>query len=267
MDYTEQNRRAWNQVQPIHLRERPGNLRDEVGAEDFSTLDSVARAAFERIGLQDKSVAQFSCNNGRELISVLKAGARTGVGFDIADAFVSEARELAALSQVDATFVRANVLSLPSGYEESFDLGFSTIGTLHWLENLECFFREVASTLKPGGVFFLYEMHPILDVFGNTDADPGYEPDRPEKPLFNYFETDPWMGEDGLDYYGNTEYTAETSIGFRHQMGEILTSLAKAGLVLEELREYPHDISNGFASLAQLGVFPASYTLRASKQV
>ena len=265
MDYTEQNRRAWNQVQPIHLRERPNDLKAEVGAPDFNTLDAVAREAFAQIGLRDKSVAQFSCNNGRELISVLKAGAVSGVGFDIADAFIAEARELAVLGNVDANFVRANVLSLPSGYEECFDLGFATIGTVQWLENLERFFKEVAATLKPGGTFFLYEMHPILDVFGNTEADPGYDPECPEKPLFTYFETDPWMGEEGLDYYGQTNYEAETSIGFRHQMGEILTALAQAGLILEELCEYPHDISDGFASLADLGLFPASYTLRARK--
>ncbi len=50
-----------------------------------------AGAQLGRIGVAGKAVGQLCCNNGRELLSVVKIGARSGVGFDLAENFIAEA--------------------------------------------------------------------------------------------------------------------------------------------------------------------------------
>jgi hypothetical protein len=119
----------------------------------------------------------------------------------------------------------------------------------------------VARTLRPGGHCFLYEMHPILEIFGTHPKEPGFDPAQTDKALYAYFETAPWIESDGLDYYSGTPYAGETTIAFRHRLGEIVTAAAQAGLTLLELEEHPHDISNLFGELAARRRFPACFTL------
>ena len=65
---------------------------------------------------------------------MLNMGAAYGVGFDISDAFIEEARELAALAWVNCDFVPTDVLAIPEEYHARFDLVFISIGALTWLQ-------------------------------------------------------------------------------------------------------------------------------------
>ena len=163
--YTEANRAKWNKQADIHARVTLEGLLERVSAPDFSTFDEVERAVFERIRLEGKAVAQPSCNNGRELISVKKAGAGRCVGFDISEKFTEQGERLAQAGGVDIEFVRTSVYDIPHEYDAQFDLVYVTIGALGWLPDMAAYFKVIARLLKPGGDLFLYEMHPILDMF------------------------------------------------------------------------------------------------------
>ena len=78
-DYAERNREAWNQVTPIHQQQRKTDLQEAVKSDTFSTLDDTEKGIFDRLSVKQKSVAQLCCNNGQELISVVKSGAAYGV--------------------------------------------------------------------------------------------------------------------------------------------------------------------------------------------
>ncbi len=74
-DYTEANRRAWNETAELHGKSQLPRLLESFRDPSFSTLDTIEREVFEAIGLGGKRVAQLSCNNGRELLSVVRFGA------------------------------------------------------------------------------------------------------------------------------------------------------------------------------------------------
>ena len=77
--FVQANHAMWNRTADVYRSEGFDKLLAVIGQPDFTTFDQVERHVFSKIGLQDKDVAQLGCNNGRELVSVKKAGARRGV--------------------------------------------------------------------------------------------------------------------------------------------------------------------------------------------
>ncbi len=150
-DYAERNREAWNQATAIHQQQRKMNLEEAVKSASFSTLDDIEKAIFKKLSVKNKTVAQLCCNNGRELISVLKLGAAYGVGFDISDEAIKEAQLLGSLSNVSCKFVRTNVYDIDEAYFNRFDIVYITIGALCWLDDLPRFFRIVSCHNFCGG--------------------------------------------------------------------------------------------------------------------
>jgi len=129
-NYTEINREAWNQVAKLHQKASKEKLITQVQLEDFSTLDPVEKEIFNNMSLKGKKVAQLCCNNGQELISVIKSGAEAGVGFDISDEAISEAKEYAGLASVNCDFIRTNIYEISNEFNNSFDIVYITVGTL-----------------------------------------------------------------------------------------------------------------------------------------
>ena len=263
-NYAEHNRAAWNQVTPIHQQHRKLNLQEAVQAADFSVLDEIETAIHKRLGLTQKRVAQLCCNNGRELISVLKLGAISGVGFDIADEAIKEATLLGALSKTNCEFVRANIYEIDRAYFNRFDLVFTTIGALCWFDDLERFFAIAAQLLRTNGHLFIYEMHPILDLFA-LPGEEAYEAEQELKLAYSYFRREPFINANGLDYVGNTHYAAKTTYAFSHTLADIFTAMLRNHLVIREFQEYPHDISADFKHLEKYQKLPLCFTIVAQK--
>lgn len=253
----EANREMWNATARVHERASLEKLLERVEAPDFSTFDLVERRIFDQIGLEGKDVAQLSCNNGRELISCKKAGAKRCVGFDISDAFVAQAKRLARASGLDVDFVRANVYDIPESYNESFDIVYVTIGAIGWLPDLDAYLAVVARLLRPGGHFFLYEMHPVLFMF---EAETGLEVKK------SYFDKRPDVEETAPDYLDPSQIVEGASYWFQHTLGEIIGGCLKMGLELTFFAEYPHDLSAVYAAFEQFETKPPlSYALVARK--
>ncbi len=259
-NYTEKNRAAWNQVAPIHRQHRKVNLHEAVKDPAYTALGEIEQRILSEIDLRDKKVAHLCCNNGRELLSILRMGAAYGVGFDISDAFIQEAQELAALAGIHCDFVRADVLEIPASFDKEFDLVVFTIGALTWIAELDKLFAVCRRLLKPGGTIFIYEMHPALDMMAGPD-DPLYNPEDELKIVYPYFNDQPWVESSGLDYIGGTVYEGEESVCFPHNLTEIFTTLIQNNFVLVEFKEYPHDISAAFAHLEKYGKIPMCYSL------
>ncbi len=170
-DYAERNRAAWNEVAPIHRKHSRTDLRQAVQSAEFSVLDEIERDVFAQLAVQDKRVAQLCCNNGRELISVLKLGAASGVGFDISDAMIEEATLLGSLSHTPCEFVRTHIYDIAPAYNARFDIIYITIGSIGWFHDINRFFSVVNRLLVAGGHLFLYEVHPFLDLLALPGED------------------------------------------------------------------------------------------------
>jgi ubiquinone/menaquinone biosynthesis C-methylase UbiE len=251
-EYIEANRRAWNEVAPIHAAANQARLLQRFAQPGFSVLDEYERAKLEQIGVAGKAVAQIGCNNGRELLSIKNMGAGRCVGFDLSEQFIEQARALNAAAQHDCEFVATNALEIPADYDQQFDLVFITIGVLSWMPDIHAFFAGVGRLLRPGGHLLIYEMHPFT-----TMLDLPAETETPLLITLSYFSKAATQ-DSGLDYYNESDYDALPHYWFTHTLGALFQAMIDSGIALAAFEEYPHDISNAFAPLEQFQKVPLS---------
>ena len=97
----------------------------------------------------------------------------------IGESKVELARSVAAeIGFADARFVQSDLYALPAVLEGQFDLVFTSGGVLGWLPDIKRWAEVVAHFVRPGGRFYITEIHPIAQVFENEGVTPG------ELPLF-----------------------------------------------------------------------------------
>lgn len=247
------NRAMWNETAALHAESQLGTLLERFRDPGFGVLDAHERAVLEEIGVRGKAVAQLSCNNGRELLSVERLGAARCVGFDLSDAFVAQGRALAEAAGSRAEFVQGDVYEIPPRFDASFDLVTVTVGALGWLPDLGAWYGVVRRLLRPGGHLFIYEMHPLLDMF---DAQAGLVPRH------SYFRREPFVEAGGPDYYEPDRVVSGTSYWFHHTLGDVIGEALRAGLELRRFEEHAHDLSNVFRAFQdEPATPPLSYTL------
>ena len=90
----------------------------------------------------------------------MRLGAKEGVGFDISDAAIAEAEELAEIA-------RANALEIDETYNSYFDFIYISQGSLQWFPNLNDYFRVISRLLKKDGKIIIFEIHPFKYFFEN----------------------------------------------------------------------------------------------------
>ncbi|MBN1962126.1 MAG: hypothetical protein JW841_14385 [Deltaproteobacteria bacterium] len=90
MNYFASNKEAWNEVFAKHQKGYKPNPIHEQLKHHFSYIDNNLKQALELIGYKNKNIAQFCCNNSREILSIVNSGAKSGVGFDISENFINE---------------------------------------------------------------------------------------------------------------------------------------------------------------------------------
>jgi ubiquinone/menaquinone biosynthesis C-methylase UbiE len=256
-DYTELNREMWNQTADVHAKVTLPKLLERVTKPDFTTFDDIEKEIFTWLNLKGKNVAQLSCNNGRELISCKKAGAARCVGFDISDAFIEQGKLLAKTGNVEVEFIRTNIYDIPHDYDNTFDIIYVTIGALGWLKDLDVYFKIVNRLLKPNGHFFIYEMHPVLDMF---EAETGLEVKH------SYFRTEPYIVQEGPDYFDPSVNIEAPSYWFHYKISDLITHCLNHGLTIKHFKEYDHDISEVYKAFETFEKRPPMcYTLVAQK--
>ncbi|MED0673036.1 class I SAM-dependent methyltransferase [Aneurinibacillus aneurinilyticus] len=260
--YTEANRKAWNEVTPIHQQARNIDLKEKFSTKGFSLLDEVITEKLKEINIQDKTVAQLCCNNGIELLSIINLGAKSGTGFDISDYAIQEANELAQVSHLPCTFIRTDVYDIGKEHAGQYDLVYISIGALTWLPDLQRFFTIVSDLLKKEGMLLIYDMHPFLNMFA-VKGEAEFE--APLKVAFSYYKNDPWVSYEGIDYIGGTTYKSRPNYSFSHTLSSLLNSIMKSGIHIKEFSEYHHDISCLFGHLEEENKLPLSYILVGSK--
>jgi ubiquinone/menaquinone biosynthesis C-methylase UbiE len=251
------NREAWNASADHHRDAAEWHqLLSRIADPAFSCLDPTATDILSAIEVAGKAVAHVCCNNGAELISIKNLGAQECVGFDISHAFLTQARELAALARQEIEFVESDANDLPLAYAGRFDLVVITIGTFGWFPSLAPFFASVRRLLRSGGTIFVYEMHPVLEMF---------EPAAPEltQVAHDYFRVEPYPITKAITYDGS-QHTGSTSYWHFHPLSEIISELINHGLYLKLFREYAHNIAETDWEPFEGKGIPMSYAVVAS---
>jgi SAM-dependent methyltransferase len=191
----------------------------------------------EAVGdVRGRSLLHLQCHFGIDTLSWARLGA-TVTGADFSPAAVRLARELAIeLGFPEARFVESNVYDLPTNLADTFDVVYTSRGVLGWLPDIAGWARVVAHFVKPGGIFYISEAHPVFQAFENEGVQPGEL-----RLAYPYWEhRDPLVFDVQGSYADpSADVGDQREHGWDHGLGEIVTALIEAGLTLEWLRESP----------------------------
>ena len=258
-EYTDANRRAWDEAAPAHrARAHFQTLLEGFGRPGFSILKPLETQRLQAIGVEGRDVAQLCCNNGRELLSIKNLAAERCVGFDQSAAFLAQAAELAAAGEIDCRFVESDIYQISREFDDSFDLVVITIGVLGWMPDLAGFFCVAKRLLRPGGHLFIHEQHPITNMLEPGDHDPF-------RLVHSYFRPEPFVENDVIVYDEQSAGTGETHYWFCHTLADVITACLEHDLELVHFAESPTNISSDEMDKyeGQAAQLPLSYTLTA----
>jgi SAM-dependent methyltransferase len=245
-DLHRQNRRSWDAATVAHNSHKGDQARflREGGStlfpEEIDLLGDLAGVA----------LVHLQCNSGQDSLSLAWLGAVV-TGVDFSDEAIACAEGLARDAAIAAEFVRADVydwLDEAGRSGRRFDVAFSSYGALCWLSDLDAWARGISGVLRPGGRLVLVEFHPLALMFDERWAlhwpySSGGDPLEIDG-VGDYVARSgdglvPWGYREGIADFRNPHRAHEFAWG----LGDLVTALLGAGLVLEALREYPY--SNG----------------------
>ena len=171
MDYINRNKEAWEEAFKNSAEGWWGDdIEYRLKNEKYSFIEKVLVDELITYDFKNKTIAQFCCNNGRELLTFMKFGASSGIGFDIAENMVFFANNTAKELRVNCTFIATNILEIDEQFHNNFDYIFVTIGALTWFQDLAEFFQKVSLCLKQGGRLIINEVHPVTNIQNFRDA-------------------------------------------------------------------------------------------------
>jgi SAM-dependent methyltransferase len=211
MEPTEHNRRAWDEVHRRRTEAMAGQL-------------GIPPAVRERLpDVAGKHVLHLQCATGESTVQLTELGALV-TGVDVSAEALAIARERAPT----AAFLQADVQQLPLQLERGrFDLVYTGGGVFHWLQDLDAWARGVASALRVSGTLLAYDDHPVSAC---VDATSHWRED--------YFNEEPLVGV-GWNHF---ELAGQPPREEKHErfwrLGQIVTAVAQAGLVVHSLEEF-----------------------------
>jgi len=261
MDYIKTNKAAWEEAfDNRHANWGEDNYKRLLN-ERLPFWGSDVIAKLNKINFNGKNVAQFCCNNGRELLSLMQLGAKKGIGFDIAENIIGQATETAQKAGIDnCEFVCCNILEIDEKYENYFDFICFTIGAMTWFEDLELLFRKAAYCLKAGGILLIHDVHPVFNMLPLPEEN-GFDENHLNRLTRSYFNREAWLENEGMGYM-SVRYASKTFTSFSHTMSSIINSISKAQMRTVNLYEYDYDV--GLSKVYNKGI-PLSFILIAEK--
>ncbi len=155
--------------------------------------------------LSEKRVLHLQCGTGEATAALAELGA-VATGVDPREDVLEAARE----RWPTILWVHGEAQSLPSELRRGrFDLVYSGEGVIGRLVDLDVWARGVVAALRPHGELLVFDDHPVADCV------------------------------DGLLRWRDTYFRDPSDPGRLWRVGQIVSALARAGLHLAALEEYP----------------------------
>ena len=247
--YTEKNRRAWNEIASVREASQPSA---EFFRQGGSTLDARELQAVGAV--RGKKLLHLQCATGEDTLSWTIAGA-DATGVDISELQIALAQQKAAEAGLATHFVAADIYALPLKLQNnSFDYVYTGRGVLVWLPDLTAWGRIIAAALKPGGRFVLFDEHPTATILSSNEGQLVIESD--------YFGRNQPELSSGWRHFQGGEQAVEEKVEFLWPLGDIVTALAQADLYIKRLEEYPAESGWRFDdNIDKLAYLPGNFLL------
>jgi len=224
-DYFETNRGLWN-----------GWAKINAGSEFYDVEGFKAgKTSLQEIELKElgnvggKSLLHLQCHFGLDTMSWARMGAQA-TGVDLSDEAISIARSLSKELGIDARFINLNIYALPDVLDARFDIVFTSYGAVCWLPDLDRWAELIARYLKPGGIFYTVDFHPIINILDD-------EGDHIQRSYF--YRSEPLSYEVQGSYTNWQADFKHKAYEWQHPISDIVGSLISSGLTLEFLHEFP----------------------------
>jgi ubiquinone/menaquinone biosynthesis C-methylase UbiE len=234
----ESNKKLWNERTGVHVKS------DFYDNKTFLTgKNSLNKIELDEIGdVKEKSVLHLQCHFGQDTLSFVRMGAKA-MGVDFSDEAIRNAREMNNKLGLDAEFINCNVYDLKEHIDKEFDIIFTSYGVIGWLPDLNEWADLINHFLKPGGVFYIIEFHPLVWMFD----------DNFERIEYPYFTTAKPIEIISTKTYTDSteELSGVTEYSWNHALSETMNSLIDAGLKIEFIHEFPYSPYNIFPDMYQ----------------
>ena len=283
VDWRALNRANWDDRVPVHLG---SSFYDLAGFRAGSS--TLQPFEVSEVGdVAGRRLVHLQCHIGLDTLSWARRGAQVS-GLDFSAPAIDAASALAASLGIPATFVVSDVYDAVDAFGgQQFDVVYTGTGALVWLPDIPRWARVVAGLLAPGGFLYLVEGHPFVQILDDAAEAPGAASAPGASRASgasgasglcvarDYFDPAPQVEDYPHTYTDGPALEHARQVEFQHSLGEIVTSLAEAGLRIEFLHEYDFDAFGRFDSLQRRedGTYrfppgqprvPMMYSLRAS---
>lgn len=235
--YFETNKALWDQKVAIHKASEMYDLDNFLKGKNM--LNEI-----ELVGLGDvqgKSILHLQCHFGQDSLCWARMSAQV-TGVDMSPKSLELARSLNEQLGLDVNFVESNVLELKDHLEGQFDIVYTSYGTYTWLPDLEQWASVIQHFLKPGGLFYIADFHPVIYMY-----------DFPSQQFaYNYFNSGQPYEEIEQGTYTDFDAPIQHKEYFWcHGLSEIMSPLLQQGLNLLEFKEFPFSPYNCFENMVE----------------
>lgn len=214
------NRQHWDATAPEHRRrvEQDGGWRKCLQEPQIAFEGQALETILEVTGeLEGKSVCVVGSGDNYAAFALARLGAEV-TSVDISEQQLQAATRRASELGLQIRFIRADAADLGSIADSSFDLMVSTNGFLVWLSDLSIVFLEIARTLKAGGHYVFYDVHPFQR--------PWKDQVQPIEMVKSYWDICPHSSSSG-----------DTTHRFHWTLADILNALTESGLNMRRVVE------------------------------
>lgn len=175
--------------------------------------------------LQGKSVLDLGCGYGHNCMEFINRGANCVVGIDISEKMLDIARKENAHKDIEYLN-----MSMTDTYKlgKKFDLIYSSLA-FHYIEDFESLAKKMYDSLKNGGTLLFSQEHPISTA--TIDGKGHYNRDENGKRISYTMSS---YNEIGIRHI---KWFVDDVIKYHRTMGNIITSLAKAGFIIDTVCE------------------------------
>ena len=261
-EYFEANKELWNQRTVVHKDSSFYNLAGFKNGE--TVLTPIELKELGDVG--GKTILHLQCHFGMDSLDWARRGALV-TGVDLSDNAIQEATQLNKELGLNARFVCCNVYDTSLYVKEFFDIVFTSYGTIGWLPDLQPWANMIAERLKPGGVFYMADFHPVLWMFDDDFTHIKYSYENKEVIVTE---------SEGTYTDRNADIKAK-EYGWNHSISDLLNALIQAGLSINSFNEFlfsPYpcfrntvEVEKGRWHIKGLeGKIPMMYSLKAVKQ-
>ena len=244
------NRAAWNEA--AHRYEQEIERDIELLRAGGKSLAEPELRFLRDLGSWCRRAIHLQCAGGLDTLALWKQGAAEVVGVDISERMIACARRKSEALGAPAQWHCCDVLETPEELNGTADLVYTGKGALYWLMDINAWARVVARLLRPGGGrLYVFEGHPLDWVWDPQAAELRIDPD----PRFGSYFSETIAVDQGwpAEYMPARCVPPVEQQAPKHErlwtLGDILNSLADAGLILERFEEHPDQFWSQFPNL------------------